>query len=172
MAHFERSWDHLEAILGPSWPILAPSWPILGPSWPILEPPWLILEASWPILEASWSHLGPSWAHLGPSWRPLGPSWRRLGAILAHLGPILAPSWGHLGAQAPPGAKKHCKIRVKVHLEVTTLARDAPEVDFDSYFTMFFAPPEALPAAKVRGVGGWGGKRGSGGGKTREGGAG
>ena len=64
---------------------------------------------------------------------------------------------GHLGASLGPKPlqeqQKHCKIQVKVHLEVTTPARDAPEVDFDMYFTMFVAPPEALPDECVKGGG-------------------
>ena len=43
------------------------------------------------------AYLGPIWAHLRALWRPLGPvlapSWPHLG----HLGPFWAPSLGHFG---------------------------------------------------------------------------
>ena len=156
----------------PHWHILSDLGTILKPSWGHLGPSWRHLGPSWGHLDLSWSLLGSSWSHLGPSWRRLGAILGHLGAILAHLGAILAhlgaslahlggflahlggvlepswailgPSWGHLGAQAPPGAKKHCKIRVKVHLEVTTPARDAPEVDFDLCLYTVFCTPDVL----------------------------
>ena len=83
-----------------------------------------------------WGHLG---ATSGPSWTNLGPSWGHLGAISGHLGTFL----GHLGAKALLGCKKHCKLRVEVHLGRATLQPHASKVDFDLYFTMFFAIPGA-----------------------------
>ena len=50
-----------------------------------------------PIFDPSLAHLGPI---LGPSWAHLGPSWAHLGPSWAHLGPSWAhfgPAWGHLG---------------------------------------------------------------------------
>ena len=142
LAHFERSWDHLEAILGPSWPILAPSWPILGPSWPILEPPWLILEASWPILEASWSHLGPSWRHLG--------------AIL--------------GPKPLQEQKNIVKYESKSTSRSPRLHGTHPRWTLTRILQCFLHLRK--PSRTLACGGGGGGKRGSGGGKTREGGRG
>ena len=105
------SWDHLEAIFGPSWAILGPSWLILGPLRAVLGPLWALLESGsataspisknlhfaykrapfWGRPEAV---LGPSWGHLGAI---LGPSW----AISGILGPscaISGPSRGHPGS--------------------------------------------------------------------------
>ena len=66
----DRFWDHLGAILGPSWAILGHLGAILGPSWAIFGPSWDIVGN----LGATLGHLGPilgkSWAHLEQILRP------------------------------------------------------------------------------------------------------
>ena len=98
-----------------------------------LEPYLRYLGPSWGLLEASFGFLGATLDHLGAILS-------HLGVILGHLGPLeghLGPLEGHLaqlgGLVVPVKAaksKKHCKKQVKVHLEATTLARDASEVGF------------------------------------------
>ena len=67
----------------------------LGATWdPSWGPGGSILGASGAIMGASGAILGPSWANLGPSWAILGPSW-------GHLGAILDPFGGYLGAVTP-----------------------------------------------------------------------
>ena len=47
----EATWDHLGAVLGPSWALLGPLGPFLGPLGAVLGP----LGA---LLEPPWGHLG------------------------------------------------------------------------------------------------------------------
>ena len=86
-----------------------------------------------------------------------GATFGGLGRYLEPYGGHLARLGGHLGAQSPPGAEIPRKIQVKVHLEVTTPARDAPKVDFDLYFTRFFRPPMVCQQERRLPVSGGGG---------------
>ena len=89
-----------------SWPILGPSWPISGPSWPILGPSWRNLGLYLGSQEAQNGAPAVAKRHflkmhffhhrthfLAHFWPTLGLSW----TARACLGPILAPSWPHLG---------------------------------------------------------------------------
>jgi len=105
------SWDHLGAILGPSWCHLGPSWSHLGPSWPPggrrLGGP-SKRQLTWghispycvTISEPSWGSLGailrPSWGYLGAF---LGPSWVSKSSRLCRLDQLASwrPSWSQLG---------------------------------------------------------------------------
>ena len=90
--------------------------------------------------------LHSSWGLLGAI---LGLSWGHLGAILAPLETLLGATWGLLGPILGPkpfqGATKTFKIDVKVHLHVTTPARDALQVGFALFFTGFSAPGGGVP---------------------------
>ena len=63
-------------------------------------------------------HFGRSGGHIEP-----------FGRHLVDLGPSCGQE---------PRASKLCEIRIKIDREVTTLARDTPEVDIDLSFYMVF----------------------------------
>ena len=128
------SWLASRGLLGGSFEA---SW---GPLWGLWGLILGLLGASWGPLGALLGLLG---ALLGPSWGFLGPSWAQLGAQLGPLGAVcglLEPSWRPSWGQKPPRSKKHCQLRIKLHLEATTLERHAPEVDFALFFTRISQP--------------------------------
>ena len=87
------------AYAGPSYAILGLSWNILGPSWCHLGP-------SWAILVSSCGHAGAilvlrfilGLGAFGGSFLFDDSCAGSLGVVLGHLGAVLAPSWGRLGA--------------------------------------------------------------------------